>query len=341
MPKLRVYDAARVCAKMQDPQNLLRVTLQAIRDAVVTTDRSARVLMLNPAAESLCGWKSGEAAGKPVDEVLRLATGSLAAADAATLLHSLLRPVQNALSQGVRTDQPELLVILAKDGRRVPAELTAFPLVDAGGAIEGCVLVLHDMSRAMELAERISYVAQHDPLTGLPNRILLVDRLEQGTKVADRNNERLAVMFVGLNQISRIKSEIGNAAADEMLKEIAFRIIGITRESDTVCRLGLDEFVIVALGVRSLSDVEAVATKLMEEIAKPHAVGEQTLQTTCSVGISVYPQDASDAATLMRLADSAMHKVRNDKVNRCLFVNSAADELAAVRPAGDAALREP
>jgi diguanylate cyclase (GGDEF)-like protein/PAS domain S-box-containing protein len=299
---------------MQDSPNLLRVTLQLIRDAVVTTDSEARVQMLNPAAEALCGQTSEEAAGKPVDVVFP------AAADAAVSLKDIAQEaIREAIEAGVASREPELLVMLGGDGRRVSAEVAASLFSPGDGVGAGCVLVLHDMSRAMELAERISHSMQHDPLTGLPNRILLIDRLEQATKFADRKNEQLAVIFIGLDDIGRVRSEAGSAAGDELLREVAFRIGVVMRESDTICRLSADEFVVVAPGVRSLSDVEAVAAKLIDEIAKPHDVEERAVQTGCSVGISVYPQDANDSATLMRLADGAMHQARSNAGSRYRF----------------------
>jgi diguanylate cyclase (GGDEF)-like protein/PAS domain S-box-containing protein len=307
---------------MQVPQNLLSVTLQSIRDAVVTTDQAGRVQMLNRAAESMTGWSSAEAAGKPVEEVVELrksGSGSL-----------LPSPAHTALRDGAPVDQAEHSMLIGKDGCRTTVQITASPLHDSAGQIEGCVLILHDVNEALRLAERISYLTHHDPLTGLPNRILLVDRMEQGTKFADRNNDQVAVIFVDLDHFSEIKVSLGNALADDMLKEAAFRMIAALRESDTICRLGGDEFVMMVPGVKSLADVEAVAAKIVEEIAKPFLMGEQTIHATCSIGISVYPRDASDAETLMRLADGAMHQAKRDGRNRYLFAKLEAERVQPI-----------
>lgn len=310
---------------MQDSPSLLRVMLQLVRDAVVTADSEARVQMLNPAAEALCGLTSEEAAGKPVDMVFPVIADTAGGPAAAASLRSL---AEGAIRRGTASPAWESLVLQGRDGRRVSAEVAASPFLPGDGASAGCVLVLRDTSRVIELAERISHSMQHDPLTGLPNRILLVDRLEQATKLADRNNEELAVIFIGLDDIGRVRSEAGAAAGEELLREAAFRIGGVMRESDTVCRLGADEFVVVVPGVRSLSDVEAVAAKLIDEIAKPHMVEDRTVQTACSVGISVYPQDANDSATLMRLADGAMHQARSAAGSRYRFVSEASSSNA-------------
>jgi diguanylate cyclase (GGDEF)-like protein len=298
---------------MQNSPHLLRVTLQSIRDAVVTTDRAARVQMLNRAAEAMTGWTSAEAAGEAIEEIVDLhQTGSAPA---------LPNPAHQVLRDNVRSDISQPVMLIGKGGQRTAVQVTASPLPDSGGEVEGCVLILHDVSEALRLAERISYLSNQDLLTGLPNRILLMDRLEQSTRVADRNNDQVAVLFVDLDHFTEIRAACGNAVADELLKEAAARMIACLRESDSVCRLGGDEFVIMITGVKFLADVDAVAEKLLTEVAAPLAIGEHTLQTTCSIGISIYPHDACDAETLMRRADGAMHQAKRSGRNRHLFAN--------------------
>ena len=183
---------------MQNPQDLLQVTLQSIRDAVVTTDIEARVQILNRAAESMTGWSSSEAAGKPIEEVVELrveGSGNL-----------VPNPVRKALSGASTVEDAEYLMLIGKDGCRTTVHATASPLHSPTGQIEGSIIVLHDANEALILAERISYLAHHDSLTGLPNRLLLVDRLEQGTKFSDRNNDQIAVIFVDLDHFGQIQN---------------------------------------------------------------------------------------------------------------------------------------
>jgi diguanylate cyclase (GGDEF)-like protein/PAS domain S-box-containing protein len=306
---------------MENSPHLLQVTLQSIRDAVVTTDQSARVQMLNRAAEAMTGWSSADAAGMPVDQVVALhQAGSRhdsASQNPASPVTS--SPVHAALSGGVRVEISQDLILIGKDGQQTSVQVTAAPVQDAAGQVEGCVLVLHDIGESLQLAERISHMAHHDPLTGLPNRILFFDRLEQGTRVADRNSDELAVIFVALDQFGALRLSRGNAVADEMLKEAALRANTALRECDTVCRLGSDEFVILVTGVKWIADVEAVAEKLLADVGAPYRVGEHTFQSSCSIGISIYPRDASDAETLMRLADGAMHQAKRKGSDRYLF----------------------
>jgi diguanylate cyclase (GGDEF)-like protein/PAS domain S-box-containing protein len=299
---------------MLNPEYLLSFTLQSIRDAVVTTDRAARVLMLSRAAETMTGWSTTEAAGRSIDEIveLRKANG----------VHLLLQPTHAVLRDGTAIEIAEQAIAIGKDGRHTSVQITAAPLHDAENQVEGCVLVLHDITEAQQLAERLAYRAHHDPLTGLPNRILLVDRLEQGTKFSDRHTDHVAVFSLDLDRFSQIKITYGNAIADELLIEAASRMSAALRESDTICRLGADEFVIMVPSVKSLADLEGVASKLLEEIAKPCTIGEHTLQITCSIGIGIYPRDARDAETLMRLADVAMRQAKRNGGNRYLFTEA-------------------
>ncbi len=301
---------------MQNSPHLLRVTLQSIRDAVITTDQAARIQLLNRAAEEMTGWTSAEAAGEAIDQIVDLhKTGSGPAVP---------NPVHQVLRENAQIDIPQPVMLIGKAGQRTAIQVTASPLHDSLGEVEGCVLVLHDVSEALQLAERIAYLSNQDVLTGLPNRILFMDRLEQGTRIADRNSDQLAVLFVDLDHFTEIRASCGNAVADELIKEAAARMNACLRESDSVCRLGGDEFVIMITGVKLLADVDAVAEKLLTEIAVPFVIGEHALQTTCSLGISIYPHDASDAETLMRLADGAMHQAKRNGRNRYLFANAEA-----------------
>jgi len=299
---------------MQSSPHLLRVLLQTVRDAVVTTDSSAQILMLNRAAEAMTGWLAAEAVGRPVGEVidLRKNDGSQFEVD----------PVRAVLRENKHFNSTENLLLMGKNGVNTSVQITASPVHDSVGQVEGCVLALHDVSEALQLAKRIAYLSNYDHLTGLPNRILLMDRMEQATRLADRNNDRLAVIFVDLDRFGAIRTSCTNSVADEMLKEMAARINAALRESDTVCRLGGDEFVIMVTGVKSISDIEAVAAKLLVEIAKRHKIGNQILQTTCSIGISIYPRDASDGETLMRLADRALRQAKQDGRNCFRFAKS-------------------
>jgi diguanylate cyclase (GGDEF)-like protein/PAS domain S-box-containing protein len=294
-----------------DPRALLRLTLQSVRDAVATTDAQSRMTSWNSAAETLTGWTQQEVLGRSVDEVLNLREYGTDS--------PLPNPASSALLKHQVSHTPSHCLLIGKDGRRVSVHLAATPIPDAEGATVGCLVVFYDASEAIRLAERISYLAQHDPLTGLPNRILFADRLDQATRLADRTRESVAVIFLDLDSFHQLNETAGHAAGDEFLKEIAYRLTGALRETDTVCRMGGDEFVLLLTNIRSIATVDSLAAKLLQEVDQPFQIAGETLQSTCSMGVSVYPSDAGDGETLMQLADGAMHRAKKAGRNRYLF----------------------
>ena len=301
------------------PQILLDATLASIRDAVLTTNLDGKVLTLNAAAVALTGWSRAEAIGQPVEAVLNLREYGTD--------NPQPNPVYTALREHRNVETTGQSLLVGKDGRRIGMHLSAKPLFasqanlndPAAASLLGCLVIFHDASEALRLAERMSYLAQHDPLTGLPNRILLVDRLEQATRVADRTSDQLAVIFLDLDHFHQVNETAGNLVADQMLREVAYRLCDALRESDTVSRLGADEFVILLRGVPSYSSAEALAKKLLREISTPYFLSEKSVTVTCSIGISLYPRDASDAETLMHMADGAMHRAKQAGRNRYQF----------------------
>lgn len=298
---------------MQDP-DLLRVVLDAVRDGVVITDAAGRVQWLNAAAQAMTGWNCPDAAGLPVEDVIDLRAYS-----------SDLRlpsPVYAALRSNEKAAGDGHVLLLGRDGRRLGVDCHARPYAGEDGLVVGCLLVFYDVSEALRIAERMAYLSQYDPLTGLPNRLLLVDRLEQATRTSDRTREGLAVAFVDLDGFHPVNESLGQAVGDQLLKQTGYRLSEALRESDTVCRLGGDEFVLLVMGVSSREDVEPLMEKLLTEISRPYRIGEHTVQVGASIGVSMYLQNATDAETVMRQADGAMHAAKQSGRGRVVFARA-------------------
>ena len=161
-----------------------------------------------------------------------------------------------------------------------------------------------------ESEERMRYQAQHDPLTGLPNRWLLRDRLLQATARAKRDRTAFAVVLVDLDNFKTVNDTLGHDVGDLLLVEVAQRLSGCIRERDTIARLGGDEFVFVLEGLTAPEDSALVARKIIEVLAAPFPIAGELLRTSPSIGISLYPEDGQDADFLLKFADIAMYRAK-------------------------------
>ncbi len=193
-----------------------------------------------------------------------------------------------------------------------------------------------NVTKRKQAEERAEFLATRDPLTGLPNRVLLHDRLEQGIANAARQRTGFAFMFIDLDRFKTINDSLGHDVGDELLKRVASRLADCVRASDTVARLGGDEFAVILENLRDTGDEGArqVADKMIASMAEPLMVGSQHLTTSCSIGISLYPADGRDSATLMKHADVAMYHAKEKGRNNHRFfspeMNSRAQERLAV-----------
>ncbi len=197
-----------------------------------------------------------------------------------------------------------------KDGRLIWLEANGVPFrsADAREGYRGTALDITERKRA---EQRIEELATRDALTGLPNRLLLNDRLGHALVNARRKAELLALLFVDLDNFKTINDSLGHPVGDALLKQVAARLAGVMRKGDTLARLGGDEFVVLLEGLREAEDAGAVAQKVLRALAEPILVDGRSLATSCSIGISVYPADGMDGTTLLRNADMAMYSAKD------------------------------
>ncbi|MBK7659484.1 MAG: EAL domain-containing protein [Betaproteobacteria bacterium] len=190
-----------------------------------------------------------------------------------------------------------------------------------------------NVTKRKEAEERAEYLATRDALTGLPNRVLLHDRLEQAIAGAARGRSSFAFMFIDLDRFKTINDSLGHDVGDELLKRVAARLTACVRASDTVARLGGDEFAVIVESLRDGEDEGArqVAEKMILAMASPMLVGNQHLNTSCSIGIGVYPADGKDSATLMKHADVAMYYAKEKGRNNFQFFSAEMNQRAQER----------
>jgi diguanylate cyclase (GGDEF)-like protein/PAS domain S-box-containing protein len=280
-----------------------QVTLNSIGDAVISTDLVGNVTYLNAAAESMTGWSRHEASGRPLQDVLRIIDGESR--------EPALNPLAMATLQNKTVGLGANCVLIRRDGYESAIEDTAAPIHDRRGQLTGAVIVFHDVGAAREMSLRMSYLAQHDFLTELPNRMLLNDRLTQTIALARRHRKSLAVLFLDVDHFKRINDSLGHAIGDQLLKSIAERLVACVRSSDTVSRQGGDEFVVLLSEVTRAEDVALTADKILAAVSRPHRIDHQDLHITVSVGIGVYPTDGEDAETLLKNADLALFRAKS------------------------------
>lgn len=302
--------AAAVCRDAERAQ----VTLDSIGDALISTDVAGNITYLNAIAETMTGWSREEARGRPLQEVLRIVDGDSR------------EPAMNPLSVAILQNKPVALspncVLIRRDGYESAIEDTTAPIHDRRGQLTGAVIVFHDVGVARAMSLKMSYLAQHDFLTELPNRMLLNDRLKQAMASADRHCKSLAVLFLDVDHFKQVNDSLGHAIGDRLLQSIARRLVACVRSSDTVSRQGGDEFVLLLSEVVRAEDAARMADKILAAVARPHRIGHQDLQITVSVGASVYPEDGGDGETLLKNADLALCRSKANGRNRRQFFGS-------------------
>jgi diguanylate cyclase (GGDEF)-like protein len=181
-------------------------------------------------------------------------------------------------------------------------------------------MVFRDVSAAHAMSLRMSYQAQHDILTDLPNRVLMNDRLVEAISLSKRHGRKLAMLYLDLDRFKQINDSLGHAIGDLLLLSVARRLCSSVRKSDTVSRHGGDEFVILLWEVQSAQDAAIAADKILQALRQPHFIEQHELFVTASIGIVTYPDDGADAETLLNNADFAMYHAKdNERDNYQLF----------------------
>ena len=205
-------------------------------------------------------------------------------------------------------------------------------LVHAGAdGADRLVIVSRDITERKEMEAYVVQQSFHDSLTGLPNRLLLVDRMNQATAHGDRSDEQLAVLFMDLDHFKEVNDTLGHAAGDRLLQDVAERISACVREGDTVARIGGDEFVVMLVDLHELADAALVADKIIAAVSSSCQIEGSELHVTPSIGMAVFPADGADPDTLLRNADVAMYHAKREGGGRYAFFTPRMQEAASRR----------
>lgn len=290
-------------------------TLNSIGDGVGCTDLEGRITFLNVAAERLTGWAWKDAIGRPMEEVIRIVNERT---------HELIPDLTNRAVRGNKTVHlPPDSVLITRDGRELPVEDSTAPIHDGTGQATGAVIVFRDVTAALAAVEEMARAAQHDFLTGLPNRLLLGDRIRQAIVAAPRHAGQPALLFLDLDGFKGINDSLGHEVGDRLLQAVATSLLGCVRASDTVSRQGGDEFVVLLAEAEPPTGASMIAKRMLDAVAAIHEIDGHAIKVSTSIGIASYPADGQDEATLIKNADTAMYHVKGNGRSGYSFFDAA------------------
>lgn len=298
---------------------LLNALLNNCTDGIYFKDRYCRFVRLNPRIIAEWGFRDeAELIGKNESDLFGEEVGRRA------MLEDL---------QVMESGEPRLNIVesrLRPDGSLHWISVSKFPLRDGQGKVVGLLGIVRAVDEVKRMEADVQFFATHDSLTELPNRSLLTDRLEQCIARALRQQTVFAVLYLDLNDFRHVNEAYGYKVGDQVLHEIARRIRATIRRSDTVARIGGDEFVILLEGVQNSLNALRVAEKIQQSVEQPLQWNAQTLHLSPSIGISLFPEHATEATLLLQLAEGAMYAARRRR-KACLVAPRSAQRRANTR----------
>ena len=266
-------------------------------EGIIVTDDKANIILVNKAFSKITGYRPDEVLGQNP----RFQQSGRHAAEFYRTMWSTL--VEKGQWRGELWNR-------RKNGEIYPAWENINIVKNEDDSITNYVAIFSDISVLKASEERLHYLAHHDALTGLPNRMRFLANLEQAIKSAKRHCHRVALLFMDLDRFKQINDSLGHDAGDDLLKEVASRLQECVRGEDTVARLGGDEFTVILTEIGAHGDAAKIAQKIVNSVRKPVEIGSEIIETTASIGISIYPEDASCSEDMVKTADTAMYHAK-------------------------------
>jgi diguanylate cyclase (GGDEF)-like protein/PAS domain S-box-containing protein len=297
-------ESSRALEALELSERRFRSVAEATGDAIVTFDSEEHIVYWNPGAEAVFGHDAAEMLGKRLTLV--------APAD----LREAIKNASNEVESGGASSslaQPVEMIGRRKDGSTFPLELSFAGWNTRRGVF--LTSIIRDITERKLAEHDLRLLADHDHLTGLPNRSLFRDHLTQALAVANRDPQTLAVMMIDVDRFKSINHGLGSQAGDQLLQSLGDRLAGLVRTADTVARSGDDEFVLLLLGIEAPGHTDRVAERIMKALREPFFLNGREVRVTVSMGISVYPEDGDDVDSLLKCADLAMCRAKEEGRN--------------------------
>ncbi len=312
-----ISDLKAAQEELQSTNSALEAIVEASPLAIIAIKPDKSVAMWNPAAEQLFGWSPEETLGKPYPLVTRSSESEFA-----VLLEKVLAGGEVT---GFETQR------LKKNGELIDVSIFAAPLRSGDNEITGALGVIADITARKRAEETIRHLAYHDPLTGLPNRALLTDRLEVSMAQARRSGEPLAVLYLDLDNFKVINDSVGHNGGDVLLRIVADRLRGLVRETDTIARVGGDEFTILLVSPCGQQEAADIGERIRAELNERWHFDDHEFSVSASIGVALYPSDGPDSGTLLKNADRAMYVAKNEGRNRIRMFRESMNESSEYR----------
>jgi len=315
---------------LHNSEEKYRSLLDGIQDyAVFLLDTEGTIVSWNAGAQRMHGFTAEEIVGQNFSRLFP--TEYVQRRQPKTILHLA------ELGERYQAEIPRL----RKDGSSFIGEVALTALRDSSGKLRGFSKISRDLTVRKEAESHLvmvkekmadlAHLAEHDPLTGLPNRLLLNDRIHQGIALAHRHSGRFAVLFLDLDGFKKVNDSMGHLIGDKLLCSVARRLLTCVRSPDTVSRNGGDEFILVLQEMDQPNQAAITARRVLKALADPHKIDELEVHVTASVGVSVYPEDGLDAETLIKNADTAMYQAKTHGRKSIMFFTPEMNDSAAER----------
>jgi diguanylate cyclase (GGDEF)-like protein/PAS domain S-box-containing protein len=313
-------------------RELAEVTLRSIGDAVITTEPKLCITSLNPIAEAMTGWTGAEAQGRPIEEIFQLLDARNG--------HAVANPLRAAIEHNTIVDLAGKTLLRHRHGFDTPVEDSSAPIHDHAGNVIGGVLVFHDVSETRALALKMIHLTQHDTLTGLPNRSQLHGQIGQAIATANRRQQRAALLYIDADNFKQINELYGHAAGDRVLCAFAAQLQRGLPGDELLNRYGGDEFVVMLPHLDSVGEAASLAQTLINHGEQTLVDGLPELGLHLSIGISVYPDDATEPDDLLQQAETALVAAKAQGLHGYRFFTASMNERARARRRIETALRQ-